>query len=136
MSLSDICCEVTEELAKSLGRYCSWSYDIQHWLKILDAIYLLNEVGAELDIPSTFFEVDLSEVVEQRVILSLLNQAVDVDSEKKREAVIALISRIALDHDRLRDGIIMLTINMTRNSEKFDDFPKKLLAELYQRSTM
>jgi hypothetical protein len=127
MSLSDTCCEISDDLAKGFGHYYSWDYNIQHWIKLIDAMYSINEVGAVLDVPPNFANVRLSDVVDHRVIMGLLEQA---DKCEARDAFISVISQIACKHDRLREGIIALNEKASSHPEQFDELSMKCLAEL------
>ena len=136
MSLSDSCCEITDDLARTFTAYCDWEYDLNHWLKIIDALYALNEVGAQLDISPNFTGVRVDEVADERVITSLLHQAAEAKDDAARKHVIDLIIKITQRLDRLRDGVIALTMKMGWNDKTPEEFPRELLAEVYQRSTM
>lgn len=136
MSLSDSCCEITDDLARTFAAYCDWEYDLKHWLKIIDALYSLSEVGAQLDISPNFTGGKVDEVADERVITSLLHQAAESKDDAARQHVLDLIIQITQRHDRLRDGIIALTIKMAGDDKTSEEFPRKLLAEVYKRSTM
>ena len=136
MSLSDSCCEISDDLARAFAAYCDWEYDLDHWVKIIDALYALNEVGAQLDIMPNSIGIRINEVADERVITSLLYQAAEAQDDAARKKVIDLIIKITQRHDRLKDGIIALTMKVAGGHKILEDFPRELLAEVYQRSTM
>jgi hypothetical protein len=119
MSLSDTCCETISFLSDTFHRYAEFDYMPQHWTAVINSMFSLAEVAAELDLPPHMKGKRSAHWIANRIVLDTL-----LDEDKYGDKLIAslpLLRRIAQQIPRL-DGAIIEIYKWAKSPEGNEQF--------------
>ena len=89
--LSDVCSDSLHSLGEELVKYSDWGYSSKQVLYVVDAMYSLATLGAELDTPPDFKHPHPELALHSIVIGAIL----DSEDESDKENAIAKLQMIA-----------------------------------------
>lgn len=102
MALSDTCSEVSIELAKAVIGYGSRGYSVEHWDKIIAAMFNIADVSVPLDMSPSVRRSDYHSIAHRRVLHELLMG--EHEAEEVAEAL-PMLAEVARRNARFAEAI-------------------------------
>ena len=105
MSLTDVCFDTLAELGAEVRNYSGWGYDTQHLAEVIDAMFSLAQVVTDLNDPFQDEGFDSRLAQQRSLLLALLPDPVDTDTEDL-DTMITALAALAVNDTRLYQALL------------------------------
>ena len=119
MSLSDTCYDTISDLSDSIHAYGPLDYSLHYWDAVINSMFTLSEVAAELNLHSTMKGKRSVHWIANRLVLDAL-----LNEDKyggQINMVLPLLSQIAKQSPRLSGAVIEI-YQWSKSPEGIEDF--------------
>jgi hypothetical protein len=128
--LSDVCSDTLHSLGEDLVNYADWGYSPKQVLYVVDAMYSLATLGAQLDTPPDFIHPN-PELALHSIVLGAILETEDETNKELDVAKLKMLSDLSKIDKRTAHGLNLINKEVVENPTSFIlKFNPKLLQQL------